>query len=299
MNTVLFPSLLVLLGLSACGPDKTDSAGKSPPEKANATQEKEASAPDHGVSTDLGVLTLAGKQFGIIRLGDLVLGKEGAFEVRPKEMAAPDIAKLNLYLWVEGEGGKQLSAPAKGSQEGDLFHFHVSPRKGDVAPVRVVLRMRSEGVDERAGLPLDGHGHEHRDGPHDGVPASFKSGEMSGQLELKLHDDKGDLELWLYQDEEFKTPLDLDLATSIEIEFIDPVAKRVTLSPRNKVKNEDEDGTANVREGKTNYFIFPGKTGSDASWLVGKDFHAIVVVRFRRGDQAFVSEEFVLKPHVH
>ena len=44
--------------------------------------------------------------------------------------------------------------------------------------------------------------------------------------------------------------------------FVDVKGKVVELRVRNATKNEDEDGTANVRAGKTNYFIFPGETGA-------------------------------------
>ena len=52
-------------------------------------------------------------------------------------------------------------------------------------------------------------------------------------------------------------------------------------------------------DGKTNYFIYPTQSNEDASWLKGKHFQSIVIVRFSRDGSTFVSEEFVLKPHVH
>lgn len=280
----IIPFALVVLGVTACGEDHPGEATKPA---------------DHGSSTDLGTLTVAGKQFGIVRLGDLVPGKEGAFEVHPKGIAAAELASLNVYLWVESQDGTQLSAAAKGSPEGDALHFHMTPRKSDKAPFRVILRLRADGTDERAGLPLDGHGHEHHDGPHHGVPASFRGGDVTGHLELKLHDDKGDLELWLGEDAEITRPFDLPLDARPEIEFVDVGGRKVTLRPRNRTKNEDEVGNPNIRDGKTNYFIFPSQNGEDASWLKGKEFQSIVIVRFSRHNQPFVSEEFVLKPHVH
>ena len=159
--------------------------------------------------------------------------------------------------------------------------------------------LRKTGTDERAGLPLSGHGHEHVEGPHSGVPATFKGGDVSGHLELKLHDDKGDLELWLGLDATMSKQFDLPLAATIEIEFIDVGGRKVTLRPRNQQKNEDEDGNPNVRDGKTNYFIYPTQENEDASWLKGKQFQSILIVRFSRDGSTFVSEEFVLKPHVH
>ncbi|MEZ5988371.1 MAG: hypothetical protein R3F30_04480 [Planctomycetota bacterium] len=60
--------------------------------------------------------------------------------------------------------------------------------------------------------------------------------------------------------------------------------REVTLRSWNGIKNEDEDGKANVGDGRTNYFIYPTGEGEDASWLRGMDF---------------VSEELVLRPHGH
>ena len=78
----------------------------------------------------------------------------------------------------------------------------------------------------------------------------------------------------------------------IEIEFVDKESRKVTLRVRNTDKNEDEDGNANIRNGKTNYFISPS---TDAEWRKGKDFSSIVIVRFA----SCTSEELVLKPHTH
>lgn len=282
-----------LVTLSSC----TDS--DSPPgESPGQPESPGAATSDHGDELDLGILEVAGKQFKIVRLGELVPGQEGAFEVHPVGMAIEEAARWNLYLWVEEKDGTQVSAPSKGLREGSALHFHVSPRAGS-HPMRVVLRVRMDGLDERAGLPLDGHGHEHFDGPHGGIPAGFSGGEVSGKLELKLHDDKGDLELWLFRDEGLSSPFDLPLASEIEIEFIDVEGRKITLRPRNVEQNEDEDGKPNVRDGKTNYFIYPSRDGEDASWLQGKNFQSIVIVRFAREGQDLRSEEFVLKPHVH
>ncbi|MDE0740230.1 MAG: hypothetical protein OSB83_13585 [Planctomycetota bacterium] len=294
----LHPALLLLpaLLLPACG----DPTRPLPPSKDKPASEtkKENPANDHGDKTDLGVLVLGGNKFRIVRLGKLIPGKEGAFEVLPQGASSDDIARWNLYLWVEDEAGAQLSAPSKGNIEGARLHFHVTPRQSEKTPTKVVLRLRSEGKDTRAKLPLDGHGHEHNDGPHHGIPAKF-AGDGGGTLELKLHDDKGDLELWLYQDAEHSKPFDLPLAASVEIEFIDADGRKVSLRPRNTEKNEDEAGEPNVRDGGTNYFIYPSKEGEDASWLKGKAFQSIVIVRFSLDDKKSASEEFILKPHVH
>ena len=284
---------LAMLSLAGCGDGRKPSGGD---EQAAETKDPPS---DHGDKTDLGTLTVAGNKFNIARMGKLVPGKEGSFNVRPQGSSSDDLAKWNLYLWVEDKEGTQLSAPSKGTIEGSALHFHVTPRASENPPVRVVLRLRADGIDERAGLPLDGHGHEHKEGPHHGIPAAFAGDGASGHLELKLHDDKGDLELWLFQNAAFSKPFDLPVGGMIEIEFIDIDGRKVTLRPRNTEKNEDEDGNPNIRSGKTNYFIYPSKDGEDASWLKGKAFQSIVIVHFTRNGKESVSEEFILKPHVH
>ena len=284
---------LAMVSLAGCGDEKKPAGG------AEQASEPKPPPSGHGNKADLGTLTVAGNKFSIARLGKLVPGKEGSFNVRPQGVSSDDLAKWNLYLWVEDKKGTQLSAPSKGTIEGSALHFHVTPRDSESPPVRVVLRLRADGIDARAGLPLDGHGHEHKEGPHHGIPATFTGDGASGHLELKLHDDKGDLELWLFQDAAFSKPFDLPLSGIIEIEFIDVHGRKVTLRPRDQEKNEDEDGNPNGRDGRTNYFIYPTQDGEDAAWLKGKAFQSIVIVHFSSDGKESVSEEFILKPHVH
>ena len=145
------------------------------------------------------------------------------------------------------------------------------------------------------------HGEHHAHGPHDGMVAAFrhKDGTAVGFLELKLHDDKGDLELWLARDETITQHYDIPLDSKITVTFEDKGNRSVTLQVRNKEENEDEDGNPNMRRGKTNYFIFPGDTGADASWLMGLDFHSHVVVKFTENGEEHISDEFELIPHSH
>ena len=287
-----------LVFLSAC-------TAETPPQnpKASAAQDSDSETPpstDHGDAVDLGTVTLASKEFGMVRLGDIVAGKEGAIEVHPKDLAESEWSQWNFFLWVEDKVGTQLSAPSKGEREGRGLHFHVTPRDTGREPVRAVLRLRYDGVDERDSLPLDGHGHEHEHGPHDGNTAKFSDGKgTTGHLELKLHDDKGDLELWLAKDDHITEPFDVPLGTTVQIFFIDVGGREISLRPRNTEENEDESGNANVRGGKTNYFVYPTSGDDDASWLRGKDFNSIVTVAFSAGGVDYRSEEFVVAPHAH
>lgn len=288
------PLALALFATMAACTDNRPVDAVSNPREGNAAHES-----GHGAATLLGTVTVAANQFEIVRLGEFVQGVEAALEVIPKSIPVEQWSDLNLYVWLESQDGTQVSESAKGEVTEQAFHFHVTPGADDQAPIRVILRMRRGDFDERASLPLDGHGHEHIEGPHHGIPATFAGDGQAGHLELKLHDDKGDLELWLHRDAMFSQPLDLAIDSTIEIEFIDVGGKKVTLRPRNMTTNEDEHGTANIRDAQTNYFIFPSQPGEDASWLQGKRFQSIVIVRFQAAGKDITSEEFVLKPHVH
>jgi len=296
---------IVCLLLAGCGNEPAPAASKAPPPGASAAPgapPASAGDADHGAHVALGHLTLAGHELDVLRMGDVVPGKESAFEIGlVKGPAGSELGKLNVYLWVEDQGSTQASAPSKGTVENGRLHFHVTPR-ADTKPFRVIVRLRADGgIDERGGLPLDGHGHEHGASPHEGVVAAFKGpdGALAGHLELKLHDDKGDLELWLAKDAKISQPFDLPLDAVVRVTFIDVKGKVVELRVRNATKNEDEDGTANVRNGRTNYFIFPGETGADAKWLMGVKFASIVRLTFKVDGQDHASEEFMLVPHTH
>jgi hypothetical protein len=144
------------------------------------------------------------------------------------------------------------------------------------------------------------HGHAHAT-PHDGVVAILNddSNNAAGFVELKLHDDKGDLELWLGKDREMDEPIDVPADTVIRVTFTDLAGKTAELRVRNNQQNEDEDGTANLRNGKTNYFIFPGNSGQDPTWLMGADFRSNVKLTFTVDGKSYASEEFLLVPHTH
>jgi hypothetical protein len=142
-------------------------------------------------------------------------------------------------------------------------------------------------------------GHAHS--AHDGVVAALKNeaDQIVGFVELKLHDDKGDLEAWLGKDRMIKEPIDLPAGTTLVANFNDLPGKTAALRIRNNRENEDEDGNPNLRNGLTNYFIFPGDSGQDPSWLMGKDFKSVVVLSFTVDGKAYTSEEFTLVPHTH
>ena len=125
-------------------------------------------------------------------------------------------------------------------------------------------------------------------------PVFDSEGKQTGTIEIKLHDDAGDLEVWLkkggYEGEPWRLPLDTTLILDFPAD-----GKKVTLAVRDLKRNEDESGESTIFEGTTDYFIFPGETGADASWLMGADFAAKAELSF----EGATSGSFVLRPHVH
>ena len=146
-----------------------------------------------------------------------------------------------------------------------------------------------------------GHGHDDAGSESSGVVARFTGpdGKDAGFVRLKLHDDKGDLEIWIARDAKFAEPFDLPLDSKVTVTFVDKGGKSVELRVRNRDQNEDEEGKATVRGGRTNYFIFPGDSGQDASWLKGVAFLATVKVGFEADGKSQVTPAFVLRPHSH
>lgn len=232
----------------------------------------------------------------------------GADEKSPASVAATEFILITeATKTAEGEVVEPLTVvmlPA-GEKEGKASKFvGTDPGIGNVADFAGTLSGEIDGkpamgeFTEVAGE--HGHSHEHATA-HDGVVAALKgkSGEEVGFVELKLHDDKGDLELWLGKDRQMKEPLDLPADTKINVSFKDVPGKTAALSVRNNQKNEDEAGNANLRNGLTNYFVFPGGSGQDSSWLVGKEFKSKVEVTLTADGERHRSEEFVLVPHTH
>lgn len=133
-------------------------------------------------------------------------------------------------------------------------------------------------------------------GPHGGRLAALldASGQPAAWAEVKLHDDKGDIELWLASDPRMTQPHDLPLETSPTLAFPQP-NKTITLQVRDTTTNPDEEAHPNIRNGRTNYFIFPGKSGQDPAWLKGATFSqdAQLAVGLLK------SATFKLTPHSH
>lgn len=285
--------LILILGvypLGGCGgeePSPRDSTSSKPsrhpaPSGANGHQ--------HGSTAhELGCVSLGGTRLRVQRLGAIQDGAALGFNV----IGDATEETLSLAMRLESADGNPVSDTVRVSLARGAGHGHIEHRGGQPLPARLVLE-----AGETASLDLKGRAVDLHAGHHHGIVARATGGENSIWLELKLHDDKGDLELWLYRDLKEVTPFDLPLGTSIQAEFPE-MSRTVTLGVRNREQNEDEGGQPNVRAGKTNYFIFPGDSGQDPSRLQGRTFLSSVKISFAADGVAWASASFLLVPHAH
>ena len=242
----------------------------------------------------LGAVTLGGATFTIDRDGQVEAGATTEFGVELiSGKAVPTSA------WLANADGKKTAEPVVAETHDSHWHFNLTP----LYPVKkssLILKVGEEEatIDFARGVqPVA-----------DGILSVFKCGDARcGYLELKLHGDAGDLELFLY--DRFAPgncftpaggkpkPFDIPKNTVIKITFPTHEGKSVELRIRNDDKNEDEDGNPNMRDGKTNYFIFPGESGQDAEWLIGEKARYHAAISFETDGKSYYCDPFVLVPH--
>lgn len=270
----------------------------------------------------LGTVTLGGATFMIDRDGQIEAGKTTEFGIEHAPSAPSDAEKEGEEAaskrrrksavvptggWFVNPDGKKLCEPVagEGHDTGDgegHWHFNVTP----LYPVKRAKFVLQVGEEEavvdfcRGAAPCN-----------DGILSVLNAtddAEWCGFLELKLHGDAGDLELWLYANAGEQTwgkshsgkpvPFDVPKETVIRLSFPSHASKTVELRVRNGDKNEDEEGTPNMRDGgATNYFIFPGESGQDPEWLKGEEWRGVVTVGFEADGKSFACDPFVLVPH--
>lgn len=272
-----------------------EAAGK-PSESGEAKPEAADEGHEHGtVRHELGRTSAETWVITAQQADDVAAGGETVFYVVIEGPAAPTAVRL----WV-GDESATASVKALGEKiEAGRFHAHVEIPNPLAETDQFWVEVEGEGgAKGKAPFKLAAGAVLPPAGPHTGfvVPVSGPDG-AAGFAELKLHDDKGDLEIWLATDAAITAPLDLPLDAAIGVTFPEK-GKSAELRARNAEKNEDEDGNANVREGKTNYFIFPGATGADAEWLKG-NFRSQATIQFSDGGKTYSSAPFTLVPHTH
>ena len=121
---------------------------------------------------------------------------------------------------------------------------------GAVVFLSVSCNEEAKVVEEKA--PHSDHGHDHSHdhshghspgiGKNHGILAPYNSADgESGYLEVKLHDDKGDIELWMFTKKDGDTPTDFALETVPSITFKSLDNKVISLAPRDLTDNKDEN----------------------------------------------------------
>ena len=287
-------ALVALFTLAGCGDANTPPAQRGP-------------APDLGVPQEhrdeTAVHHQHGKHGGHVKpiqpgvaSAEIVLDKaEGRLNVWLLDGASQPLAvKVAPRLGLEGEGDPVTVTGVAGDGTGAWTFEHEALREGPDVQLVVTIGSTEYDVAFDAGS-FDDSGH----GAGVVAPLVDANGTEVGHIELKLHDDLGDLELWITKGDDGKWPMDLPLATTIEVHIGEGAsAKTVLLHVRDKDTNPDEAGKATIRNGKTNYFIFPGETGADASWLTGEDFKAPAVVKIPH-PTGTMTATLTLVPHKH
>jgi hypothetical protein len=151
MRKLLFVAS-ALLALTGCSKDAPDAGAgghgheHGPEGGHGGGREEPAAESAHGGRKELGQLTVGGHAFKLVLLGEVKGGAESGLEAHLADEQKAEFSNLNVYAWVEDAAGKQLSPPDKAKVEGGALHFHLNPRSG-AEPQRVVLRVRTEGVD--------------------------------------------------------------------------------------------------------------------------------------------------------
>lgn len=235
----------------------------------------------------IGNFSVGSQKFMCDREGQVLRGTETTFGVEHLG-AAKGFGGFTAWL-VDGNDQK-VCDPVEGEKHDGHSHFTLIPK----------------GLDARAFVLSDGsqtstlsihHGASPTEG---GIMSVLQTadGKHVGFLELKLHDDAGDLEMWICRDGCMSEPLDFPATTSVTVTFPTHDNRSVTLAVRNMDKNEGEDGNENMRDGRTNYFIFPGESDQDPEFLIGEKFRSTTTVTFTADGTNYVAPPFVLVPHM-
>ena len=205
-----------------------------------------------------------------------------ATALEPLAAKAPDPDRASGMLANLARAADQL---AHAADEGE-------PVEEPLARVRQVLDLARRLDPASSAKPLEP---AYVSGPSGGVLAELRdaAGARVGWAEVKLHGDAGDLELWLARDIRISQPLIIPVAAVAKLELAGP-GRSVELRVRDAAANKDERGRATVVDGRTHYLVFPGETGTDASWLMGEDFRSPARLTVEG-----LSSDFELIPHAH
>ena len=288
-NDMRFPLLLLIPLLAACG---DHDHGHGPNGQAS---DGHAHAHEHGHPVTLRVEGDAAKLWGLLNAVAADLGKSPATlasdaanlaalaaALEPLATAAPDPDRAAGMLANLARAADQL---AHAADEGE-------DTRDSLARLVSVLELARRLDPASSAKPVDP---TYVAGPSGGVLAELRdaAGARVGWAEVKLHGDAGDLELWLARDIRISQSLTIPVAAVAKLELAGP-GRSVELRVRDAAANKDERGRATVVDGRTHYLVFPGDTGTDASWLMGEDFRSPARLTVEG-----LSSDFELIPHAH
>ena len=144
------------------------------------------------------------------------------------------------------------------------------------------------------------HGEHGAHGVRDGILAPFhdEGGEPVGRMERKLDTKAGRLEVWITTGEGDGVPFDLPVDERVTLTFHD-LGRSIDLVVREPKENVDSDGYGTVRDGRTNYFVFPADDTADHAWLEDASFESRVTATFTRDGTLYTGAAFTLMPYDH
>ena len=135
------------------------------------------------------------------------------------------------------------------------------------------------------------------EGPRGGTLVAIMDGEaLSGHAEVRFHAEFGELEVWLGTDASMSSPLDVPVATVLMLRTATGDSAGTRLAVRDPERNEDEEGNVNVRDGATNYFVYPTDYSEEPSPPVGASGDTPVFIEFEAGGKTYRTSEFELVP---
>jgi len=235
----------------------------------------------------IGNLSVGSSKFMVDREGQVLRGTETTFGV---EHLGEAKGFGGFTAWLVDGNGEKVCDPMEGEKHDNHSHFSLVPTARD-----------AQGFVLSGGSQTSKISFHHGASPTEGGIQSVlqtSDGKHVGFIELKLHDDAGDLEMWICKDGAMSEPLDFPESTTMTVTFPTHDNRSVQLAVRNNDKNEDEDGNPNMRDGKTNYFIFPGESDQDPEFLIGDKFRSTTTVTFTAEGAKYIAPPFVLVPHM-
>lgn len=133
-----------------------------------------------------------------------MVDREGQLEGgKPTEFGIERVGEgeaSNFIAWMLNGKRRRISPPVEGEGHDSHFHYMVTPTSSDAETLAISYSDQVSTISIHPGAAP----------ASDGIlsPLECVDGKTVGFIELKLHDDAGDLELWLCSDGAMSKPLD-------------------------------------------------------------------------------------------